>query len=340
MKNKILISILCLSMLVISANTLNANAEDLQIQADKQEHNGETGITTLNGNVKVKFGNMTLKSPKARVNVDANQKPVEAEFYPNPSAIKTSPNSQSTIKADIIKLSLLENKIKAEGNTFSAVIRNKKPVVTIQADYQEYDKNESAMTARGKVNIVYDKIKTTSESAVIYVTDSGELKEVNLIGNAVLIQEKSIIKAKKLIYNPTTNEMVAIGTAYSKSTLDDGSVVQVWSDLQQYLKATNTMMAGGSVRIAYKDYLATGPKATFLPSKVTNKPNNIIFYGRSRIKETSRTVEADKIEITVTPKNFLAEGNVKTTFQQVSVDKKSKTTTKKKKKVIVDDSDI
>jgi lipopolysaccharide export system protein LptA len=307
---------------------LKTFAQDLVIQANKQEHDGKTGITKLEGNVNVKYGTFNLKSAHAKINVDKNQKPIEAIFYPKPSAFKNDGISQSSLKADIIRLSILENKIKAEGNTLSTVVKNKQPTVTIIADAQEYDKTNDIMTAKGDVKITYDKIKTTSRGAVVYISQTGDIEEVDLLGDAVLIQEKGEIKANKLVFNPITEEMVAVGTTYSNNILDDGTKVAVWADHQQYAKKTNTMMAGGNVKIAYQNYLANGPKATFIPSKTTKKPNNIIFYGRSKIKEDNRIIEADRIEITVDPKNFIAEGNVKTTFSKV--DSKKSTTNSSK----------
>ena len=53
------------------------------------------------------------------------------------------------------------------------------------------------------------------------------------------------------------------------------------------------------------------------PIKKQKKPNEIVFYGRTKIKEGDKEVEADKIVITMNPKNFTAEGNVKTSFANV-----------------------
>ena len=54
-----------------------------------------------------------------------------------------------------------------------------------------------------------------------------------------------------------------------------------------------------------------------LANPKTRKPNKIIFSGRSKITEGDKSIEADSIVITVNPKNFTAEGNVKTQINNI-----------------------
>ena len=103
----------------------------------------------------------------------------------------------------------------------------------------------------------------------------------------------------------------------------DGTKINVWSDRQDYYKATNIIQASGKVHVVYKDYDARGPKATVYPSKETNKPNEIVFIGRSTIVEQMRSIEADRIKMFLNPKNFFAEGNVKTVIRNVQDKQKS-----------------
>ena len=57
----------------------------------------------------------------------------------------------------------------------------------------------------------------------------------------------------------------------------------------------------------------------------TNKPEKIIFTGRSKIiQKGQNSVEADKITMTMQPKTFEAVGNVKTYIDQDSQDKNNK----------------
>ena len=43
-------------------------------------------------------------------------------------------------------------------------------------------------------------------------------------------------------------------------------------------------------------------------------PNVVIFTGRSKIEQEGSSVEADRIKMTLRPKAFYADGNVKTSL--------------------------
>lgn len=296
-------------------------AENINIQADKQTFDGKN--TIFEGNVNVNYQDINVKSPKVVVKGDDNGKPETATFLNGAHAVKNTGYSQSEVKANIINLSLLKNRIKAEGNAESAVFENKQPVVHISAATQEFDISKNIIIATDNVKIDYQKINTVSDKARISIDSGGALKKVELLGRVTVNQEKSKINASDVLYNPVTNEMVAQGNVKSKTILDDGTPVDVQSDFQQYDKPTQTLITSGHVIINYKDYVASGPKATFLPDpKDKNtanegKPNKIVFIGRGKIVEGERRVEADRIEITINPKNFTAEGNVKSRFTEM-----------------------
>jgi len=308
-----IISLTCLSALTY--------AENINIQADRQTFDGKT--TTFEGNVDVDYQNINVKSPKVLVKSDATGKTETATFLNGAHAVKTDGYSQSEVKANIINLSLLKNRIKAEGNAESSVFENKKPIVHITADTQEFDIAKNIIVATNNVKITYQEINTISNKARISIDGNGNLKKVELLGDVTVNQEKSKINANDVLYNPVTNEMVAYGNVNSRTILDDGTPVDIQSEFQQYDKNTQTLITSGHVKINYKEYIATGPKATFVPDadaakkSKSSKPNKIIFTGRAKIIEGERHVEADRIEITVNPKNFTAEGNVKTRFTQV-----------------------
>lgn len=314
---KILIALSITSVMI----PIVSYAENINIQANKQVFDGKT--TTFEGNVNVDYQDINVKSPKVIVKSGENGKPETASFLNGAHAVKTSGFSQSEVKANIINLSLLKNRIKAEGNAESAVFENKKPVVHITADTQEFDIAKNIIVATNNVKIKYEEINTVSNKARISIDDGGNLKKVELLGNVTVDQGKSTIKAADVLYNPVTSEMVAYGDVNSVTMLEDGTPVNIKSEFQQYDKATQTLITSGNVKIHYKEYTASGPKATFIPdsnaTKTGNssKPNKIIFIGRGKIVEGERSVEADRIEITINPKNFTAEGNVKTRFTQM-----------------------
>ncbi|OGI03367.1 MAG: hypothetical protein A2Y25_08560 [Candidatus Melainabacteria bacterium GWF2_37_15] len=314
MKNtKYLISLLIIFLLVPAGMLY---AENILIQADKQTFDGEK--TTFEGKVKVNYSDIMIKSPKAIVRNDKTGKPDAATFVDGAYALKQSGYSRSEVKANIINLSLLKNRIRAEGNAESSVFENQVPIVHIKAGSQSFDIKSNIIVATDNVNIKYKEILTNSDKARITINDKGNLDKVELLGNVTVNQQKSIIKANEIHYNPTTDEMVASGNTSSDTILEDGTNVVIYADFQQYDNATQTLITSGNVKIKYKDYIASGPKATFIPEGGKTTPNKIIFLGRSKIQEGQRYVEGDRLELTVEPKNFTAEGNVKTRFTDVA----------------------
>jgi len=290
-------------------------AENILIQADKQTYDGER--TVFEGNVKVDYEDIRVESPKAIVRNDEKGKPNAATFVDGAYAEKNSEFTRSEVKANIINLSLLKNRIRAEGNAESSVFENKKPIVHIKAGSQIFDIKKNVIVAEENVKINYEKIDTLSDKARISINKEGNLDRVEFLGNVEINQDQSIIRAQNVLYNPNTDEMVASGSTRSTTVLDDKNNVVIWADFQQYDNLSKTLITSGHVKIKYKDYIATGPKATFIPDNNSSKPNKIVFIGRSRIQEGQRYVEADRIQMTVDPKNFKAEGNVKTRFTQV-----------------------
>jgi len=308
-------------------------ADNIVIEANKQNYNAKDNMTHFEGDVKVTSKDITVTGPKAVMKINANNKPEYALFVNNPIAKKITPTSKSQIKANIMRLSLIDNIVKAEGNVFSEVTETSSPVMTMKSDTQEYDISSNTIIAKGNVEINYKELKTKSNEAMILVDKAGKPQQVRLMGSAKVIQDKSIVDADSFIYNPANNEVIAHGNTYSQTILDDLTQVFVWSDIQAYDQNTETLMTSGNVKIAYKEYLAFGPKATLFKEGTSTKPNKIIFLGRSRIRENSREVEANKIQITLNPKDFTAEGNVKTKFTQIQSYKKGPKDKKTNKKL-------
>ena len=309
-------------------------ADNVIIQANKQVYDEKTKQVTIEGNVKVSTQDITVRSPKAFVQTGPDGKPATAMFIDGAHAIKNDGITQSDVKSNIMKVSLIKNSVSAQGNVITNIIKNKQLVATIKSNEQNFDSNTNIVIATGNVNITYKDVKTKSDEARILIDKpSGQLRQVNLLGSANVVQNKSVIDAAVFIFNPVSNELIAQGKAHSKSTLDDGTPVDIWSDYQHYDKPSSTLITSGKVKLIYKDYISTGPKATFLPENNGTKPNKIIFLGRSRIVEGTRNVEANKIVITLNPKNFVAVGNVKTKFvQEQKADDSSAKNSKKSNK--------
>lgn len=308
MRKKILILVLMLFM-------TGAVFADVVIEAKRQTINVDSNKGFFDGDVKVTVGDVVVKSPRAELDLDpATKKPSLATFFDNPYAFSEKENKKHEIKAKIIKVSLIKKSILAEGNSQTIASEDRQPVIVINAETQEYDTVTKVMKASGGVIIHHKDIETFSNSATAVIDKNGDIGDLKLIGNVVMKEKANVIKGDKFEYFPKREEYQVSGHTSSDVTFEDGSRVFVSANYQQFNKKTSAMVAGGSVKIIYKDYVAIGPKAQLLVDKKTNKPNEIIFSGRSKITQEGSTVEADRIKLTLKPKSFYADGNVKTSI--------------------------
>lgn len=314
MKRKIINSILVL-MLITSGISYAAS---LTVESDKQEFKDSDKKIYLEGNVKVKTGDVNVLSPRAVVEVDpSNNKVNKVEFKENAYSYQLKDGKKHEIKAQILEMSLLKKVLSAKGNTISSITEKDRPIVIVTADRQEYNKATNTMKAFGNVNILYKDIETFSSEAYVNLNDKNDVKKIDLIGTAMLKQGKSKINANKLSYDNILEEAIARGNVYTDIITEDNKRIEVWSDYQSYDKKANVVSASGATKIKYEDYLATGPKVNVFADKVTKKLNEAVFVGRSKIETKGRTIEADRITITMNPKDFKAEGNVKSIIPNI-----------------------
>ena len=313
---KKLINTLIIMIFMMTAGIVYAGS--MSVESDTQEFKDSDSKIYLEGNVKVKSGDASITSPRAVVELDPkNNKVNNVEFKDNAYSFGMRAGKKSEIKSQILSMSLLNKVFTAEGNSISTITENDKPVVIVTADRQEYHKNENVMKAFGNVNILYKDIDTLSDQAIVDLTADNNVKKIQLIGKAKLKQEKSTIKASKLTYNNLTQEAIAFGSVFSDIMTEDNKNIKVWSNYQSYNKAANVITASGNTKIVYEDYIARGPKVNVYSDKKTKKLNEAIFVGRSKIETKGRTIEADKISITMNPKDFKAEGHVKSIIPNI-----------------------
>lgn len=308
---------LMLILALILFTTLSGICANVVIEAKKQTIKLDQNKGFFEGDVQVSVGDIKVKSPRAELDLDpVTKKPSLATFFDNPYAFQNKDNKKHEIKADIIKVSLIKKSVLAQGNSQSIMLENRQPLITINADTQEYDTVTKLMKADGSVVIHYQDLETFSNKASAVIDKSGDIKNLKLIGNVVMKEKANIIKGNFFEYIPQREEFQVSGNTSSDVTFDDGTRVFVQARYQQFNKLTSALVAGGNVRVKYKDYFAQGPKAQLLVDPKTNKPEVIIFTGRSKITNEGSTVEADKIRMTLNPKSFFADGNVKTSISQ------------------------
>lgn len=310
-------------LLFISILLLGSAVYAITIESKNQEIKLDQNKGYFSGDVKVQVGDVVVQSPRADLDLEpATKKPSLATFFDKPYAHQIKDNKKHEVKADIIKVSLIKKVITAQGNTQTNVLENKKPVIIITADMQEYDTNTNFMKAIGSVVINYEDMVATSDNAYALMDKNGDVKNIKLTSRALIKQDKSIIKADTIQYSKLRSDIIASGNTMSDVTFDNGDRVIINARNQQYNRKDNTIMASGAVHVKYADYIADGPKAIMHINPSTNKPERIIFIGRSKIvQKGANSVEADKITMTMQPRTFKADGNVKTNIEQTSSDK-------------------
>lgn len=294
-----------------------AQASDLVIESKTQTFSESDNKIKFNGDVKVSVDDMKVVGESADINMNADQKLDTATFYDKPYAYEIKKNKKREVKANILKVSLITKVVRAEGDTQSVVFDGKIPIVVINSDIQEYDTKTGVMTATGTVTIKYKEIETFSNKAIIKTDKNGDLKDLELIGNARVKDKTNDSFADKFYYSESTKMLTATGNTTSNATMDDGQTLVLKSNVQEYSQSKNTFSASGNVRVWYQDYYAVGPKITVYPDKKTNKPNDIYFTGRSSITQGVRTIYADKIKMMLKPKDFHAEGNTRTVIRNI-----------------------
>ena len=305
-------------IILIFALCLCTSVFAITIESKKQEIDLDNNKGFFEGDVKVQVGDVVVTSPKANLDTEpATKKPSLATFLEKPYAYQIKGSKKHEIKADIIKVSLINKIITAEGSAQSNVIDNVDPLIIVTADMQEYDTKTNLMKAVGSVVINYEDMVATSDNAYALLDKTGDLKNLKLSSKALIKQDKSIIKGDNIQYSKLKQDIVVSGNTLSDVTFENGDRVIIYARSQQYDRKANVMMAIGDVNVKYGKYDARGPKAIMYVNSSTNKPEKIVFLGRSKIVENNlNSVEADKITLTMQPQTFEAVGNVKTNIEQ------------------------
>ena len=305
-------------LLILITTGVGVIAADLVIDSKTQTYNEKDNKIKFEGNVNVQVDDVKVVGEQADVTVLPNKKPDIVTFYDKPYAYEVKANKKREVKANILKLSLINKIIKAQGDSQSIVTDGKIPIAVINADEQEYDTQNNIMVATGSVTIKYKDIETFSDKAIIVTNKQGDLQKIDLIGRAILKEKQNTSYADHFIYSAETEELTAQGHTKSVSISDNGSTMILNADYQHYDRRKNTFMGSGSVVIYYQDYIARGPKVVFYPGAKTGKPNEMVLVGRSMITQGERDIHADSIKLTMDPKNFEAVGNVRTVIRNVN----------------------
>ena len=171
----------------------------ITIESKKQEILMDKNKGFFEGDVKVQVGDVVVEAQKADLDLEPQtKKPSIATFFDKPYAHQVKNNKKHEVKADIIKVSLINKIITAQGNAQTNVLQDKKPVIVITADMQEYDTKTNLMKAEGSVIINYEDLVATSDNAYALMDKKGDVLNLKLTSKATLTQDKSIIKGDNI----------------------------------------------------------------------------------------------------------------------------------------------
>lgn len=308
---------LILSLILSTIFTGIIYAADLTVESQTQHYKDAEHKIELTGDVNVKYEDINASSPKAEVIINADSGKVEkAKFFENAYSYQIKDDKKHEVKAKILEISLLNKLFKADERTQSTVLSKQEPILIVTADSQEYDNKSNVMKAKGSVIIYYEDSQAFADYAQVDLDKNNELQKLTLTGNANIKKENSTVTANKFVHYADTKITTASGSVFSDIN-DESAQIKVWSDFQQIDQNSNILTASGHTVVHYQDYVAQGPKASVFPDPKTNKLNKVVFLGRSKITQQGRTIEADRIDMTMEPKDFRANGNVKTFIPNV-----------------------
>lgn len=321
MKISLKSSFLFLALVAVVSGTF-AVASNLTVESQSQHFMDEQNKVELEGDVRVKYDDVNVVSPRATVNLQ-DGKVKDVRFFEDTYSYTESKGKKHEIKARILRMSLLNKVVNAEGKVQSAVLDGQVPAIVVTSENQQYDNVNNVITADGGVVVQYEDIEAFSDSARVDLDKTNNISRIELTGNGFIKQKDSSIKADRFVYYADKQSAVAQGNVFTDAK-DEKDAVKVWSDYQQFNRKTNIITASGHTKTEYKDFVATGPKATVFPDN-RGKMNKIVFSGRSKIvQQNIRSVEADSIVLTLNPKDFSAEGNVKTFIGNIGGNGESK----------------
>lgn len=239
--------------------------------ADRQQYNRTTGQFDATGNVRVKTGDIFVKSDKLKLVYDAEQKPETALFTGN---VKATQNANCT-EADLMTYFLTTKRLQATGHVKSTVVQTK----------------QAEATKKGGPFIAFDA-GAAQKSVKSQAPATGSLETAT--GNAIP-------------ENPDGADSEFATTEVSERA----DPIVIFSDSQDYSENTGRSTADGNVRLFYQDTIGVAPKMVMVKNLETGQTEKVLLFGRCQITQPGKRWIADRITYTVADNKVIAEGNTK-----------------------------
>jgi len=248
-----------------------AKHDKIVTDADHQQYNRTTGQFDARGNVRVKTGDIFVKSDTLKLVYDAEQKPETALFTGN---VKATQGANCT-EADLMTYFLTTKRLQATGHVKSTVVQTKQAEAT---------KKGGPFTA---------------------FNPSGARKPVKPIG------ADTASAAGQLIASTEDMQDGLAGNAATSVPQKDEPPIVIFSDAQDYSENTGRCTADGNVKLFYQDTIGVAPKMIMVKNVETGQTEKVLLFGRCQITQTGKRWIADRITYTVADNKVIAEGNTK-----------------------------
>jgi lipopolysaccharide assembly outer membrane protein LptD (OstA) len=220
--------------------------------------------------------------------------------------------------------------------------------IVTDSDHQEYDRTTGKFLAHGHVRVTHGDIFVKADKLQLVYGLDNRPETALFSGNVAATQNKNTTIADSMTYSLSTHRLQATGhvkstviqetkpaPAKKKTTVGfDSDLMQaanatetpetppqedkiiITSETQDFSKETNRMTANGAVRVYYQDLICAGPACVLIRNSL-NKPERIVFSGRSQVSQPTKRWIADHLEMTVADKKIIATGNTKAIILQM-----------------------
>jgi len=257
-----------------------AKQEKIITDADHQQYNRNTGQFDARGNVRVRTGDVFVKSDALKLVYDAEQKPETALFTGH---VKATQGSNCT-EADLMTYFLTTKRLQATGHVKSTVVQ------TQQAEAP-------------KKGGPFSTFKTGVQKPVIGAAPIKTPVQANPSDNT----ESRADSTDSIAANPQeTDTQLADGSDETQK-----QPIFIFSDSQDYSENTGRCTADGNVKLLYGDTIGVAPKMVMVKNVVTGETEKVLLYGRCQITQPGKRWIADRITYTVADNKVIAEGNTK-----------------------------
>ncbi len=262
----------------VKKNNQPAKQEKIITDADLQQYNRNTGQFDARGNVRVKTGDVFVKSDALKLVYDAEQKPETALFTGH---VKATQGSNCT-EADIMTYFLTTKRLQATGHVKSTVVQ------TQQAEAPK----KGGPFSTFKTGVQKPVIGAAPAKLPVQATDNTDAASDP--GNSLAESPEA-----------NDNQLANAGEEPPKQP------IFIFSDSQDYSENTGRCTADGNVKLLYGDTIGVAPKMIMVKNVTTGETEKVLLYGRCQITQPGKRWIADRITYTVADNKVIAEGNTK-----------------------------